>query len=47
MELPAFNVKEIPDKYRNESAVIKAIYEDVDAKKKTGFGIRSGSRGRK
>ena len=43
MELPAFNVKEIPDKYRNESAVIKAIYEDVDAKKKTGFGRMSGT----
>lgn len=43
MKLPAFNVKEIPDKYRNESAVIKAIYEDVDAKKKTGFGRMSGT----
>lgn len=43
MELPAFNVKEIPAKYQNESAVIKAVYEDVDAKKKTGFGRMSGT----
>ena len=31
MELPAFQVKDIPAKYQNESAVIKAVYEDVDA----------------
>lgn len=43
MELPAFQVKEIPAKYQNESAVIKAVYEDVDAKKKTGFGRMSGT----
>lgn len=45
MELPAFQVKEIPAKYQNESAIIKAIYEDVDAKKKTGFGRMSGTLG--
>jgi len=43
MNLPAFQTKEIPEKYKNESSVIKAIYEDVDAKKKTGFGRISGT----
>lgn len=43
MDLPAFKVKEIPEKYRKESAVIKAVHEDVDAKKKTGFGRMSGT----
>lgn len=42
MDLPAFKIKEIPDKYRNESAVYKAIYENFDAKKKTGVGVRPG-----
>ena len=42
MDLPAFKVRDIPEKYRNESAVYKAIYEDVDAKKKTGVGVRPG-----
>ena len=42
MELPAFQIKEIPEKYKNESAVIKAVYEDVDAKKKTGIGVAPG-----
>ena len=43
MDLPAFKVSEIPEKYRKESAVIKAVYEDIDAKKKTGFGRMSGT----
>lgn len=43
MELPAFKVKEIPEKYRKESSVIKAVYEEIDAKKKTGFGRKSGT----
>ena len=43
MDLPAFRHSEVPAKYRNESAVIKAVYEEVDAKKKTGFGRKSGS----
>ncbi len=38
LDLPQFKVKEIPDKYKNESSVIKAVYEEVGAKKKTGFG---------
>ncbi len=42
MDLPAFKVREIPEKYRNESAVYKAIYENFDAKKKTGVGVRPG-----
>ena len=42
LDLPAFKVKEIPEKYRNESAVIKGIYESFDAKKKTGVGVRPG-----
>lgn len=45
MELPAFGVKEIPDRYKNESAVIKAVYEEVNARKKTGFGRMSGTLG--
>lgn len=43
LELPQFKVKEIPEMYRNESAVIKAVYEEVDAKKKTGFGLIPGT----
>lgn len=42
MDLPAFKVRDIPEKYRNESAVYKAIYENFDAKKKTGVGVRPG-----
>lgn len=42
MDLPAFNTKEIPEKYRNESAVIKAIYDEINAKKKTGIGVEPG-----
>lgn len=42
MDLPSFNTKEIPEKYRNESAVIKAVYEEINAKKKTGVGVEPG-----
>lgn len=42
MDLPAFKVRTIPDKYKGESAVILAVYEGVDAKKKTGVGVRPG-----
>ncbi len=43
MDLPAFNVKDVPAKYQKESSVIKAIYEEVNARKKTGFGLAPGS----
>ena len=36
MDIPAFNVTEIPDKYRDESAVIIALYEGLTTEKKTG-----------
>lgn len=42
MELPAFQIKEIPAKYNNESAVVKAVYESVEARKKTGVGVGVG-----
>ncbi|MDE7388182.1 MAG: hypothetical protein K2M97_02895 [Muribaculaceae bacterium] len=42
MDLPAFKVTEIPEKYRNESAVVIAVYHGIDAKKKTGFGRKPG-----
>ena len=45
MEIPSFNVKEIPTKYSGESAVIKAVYENVEAKKKTGVGVGVGMLG--
>ena len=45
MDLPAFNVREIPEKYRNESAVYKAIYEDFDARNKTSMGRNIGPSG--
>lgn len=41
-ELPAFRVKEIPQKYSKESAVIKAIYQSVEARKRTGVGVGVG-----
>lgn len=34
MDLPAFNTKDVPEKYRGESVVIKAIYGEVNARKK-------------
>lgn len=43
MELPAFEVREIPEKYKNESAVVIAAYHELDARKKTGFGRVPGS----
>lgn len=43
MDLPAFKVTEIPDKYKNESAVLIAVYHGVNAEKKTGFGHKEGS----
>lgn len=33
MELPAFDVREIPDKYKNESAVYIAIYNGLDVRR--------------
>lgn len=42
MDLPAFKVKEIPDKYKNESAVMLAVYHDINARKRTGFGHKEG-----
>lgn len=41
-ELPAFRLKEIPQKYSKESAVIKAIYQSVEARKRTGVGVGVG-----
>ena len=32
-ELTALKTKDIPEKYRNSSAVIKAVYESVEARK--------------
>lgn len=43
MDIPAFALKEVPDAYKNESAVIKALYQELDAKKKTGFGRMAGT----
>lgn len=36
MDLPAFDVREIPARYRDESAVYVAVYNELDARKKTG-----------
>ncbi len=41
-ELTALKTKDIPEKYRNSSAVIKAVYESVEARKKTGVGVGAG-----
>lgn len=41
-ELPAFGVKEIPQKYGKESAVIKAVYQNIEARKRTGLGVGVG-----
>lgn len=43
MDLPAFEVRDIPEKYKNESAVMIAVYHDINARKKTGFGLMPGS----
>lgn len=40
-DMPAFEVREVPEKYNDESAVILAIYEEIIAKKKTSFGFNS------
>lgn len=39
---PGFDVKDIPAKYSGESAVVKAVYENINAKKKTGMGVGVG-----
>ncbi|MBP2690525.1 MAG: hypothetical protein J6B44_01680 [Muribaculaceae bacterium] len=43
MDLPEFEIKEIPEKYDNESAVFVAIYHELNASKKTGFGRLPGT----
>lgn len=43
MDLPAFDVREIPARYRDESAVYVAVYNELDARKKTGFGHLPGT----
>lgn len=43
MELPAFAVRTVPERYKDESAVIVAMYYDIDARKKTGFGHLPGT----
>ncbi len=40
-DMPSFVVGEIPDKYKGESAVILAMYQEINAKKKTSFGFNS------
>ena len=44
-DLPSFAVKDIPSKYAGESAVIKSVYESVEARKKTGMGVGVGIMG--
>lgn len=43
MDMPEFEIKDIPDKYDNESAVFVAIYHELNARKKTGFGHLPGT----
>lgn len=43
MDLPAFNVRDIPECYKEESAVYVAVYNELDARKKTGFGHLPGT----
>lgn len=43
MDLPAFAVRDIPERYKDESAVYVAVYNDIDARKKTGFGRLPGT----
>lgn len=42
-DMPEFEVKEIPAKYDNESAVFVAVYHELNARKKTGFGHLPGT----
>lgn len=41
MDLPEFKVTDIPEKYRNESAVIIAAYRGINAKKKSGIAFNT------
>lgn len=43
MDMPEFEIRDIPDKYDNESAVFIAIYHELNARKKTGFGHLPGT----
>ena len=43
MDLPEFEIKDIPEKYSGESAVFVAIYHELNARKKTGFGHLPGT----
>lgn len=42
-EMPEFSVREIPEKYADASAVFVAIYHELNARKKTGFGHLPGT----
>lgn len=42
LDLPAFKNATLPDKYKDKSVVYKAIYEEYNAKKKTGVGFNPG-----
>ncbi|MDE5595850.1 MAG: DUF3857 domain-containing protein [Muribaculaceae bacterium] len=42
-EMPEFEVREIPEKYADASAVFVAIYHELNARKKTGFGHLPGT----
>lgn len=43
MDLPSFAVRDVPERYRDESAVYVAVYNELDARKKTGFGHLPGT----
>ena len=42
-EMPEFSVREIPEKYADASAVFVAVYHELNARKKTGFGHLPGT----
>ena len=42
MDLPAFKVRDIPKSIVTSRPYTRAIYENFDAKKKTGVGVRPG-----